>query len=141
MILDLLKKYTFEELWDYPYICYWKNESEKRNLALTFDALLAKEPCNTSEKQIITLVPNKNLHIHPRKYMIRSYINDDPETYFSFNMLDWNIIVSFDYELTDFPEQIFLLEFLYEVSYYGSELQMMQKKKRFQKCISTITKT
>lgn len=133
-IHQLLKENDFEQIWSK----YSKSEEQKTFYADMYYVLVNKLPKSNTDnmKVYVEFVKDAFTEEIPQYYYDVSGKKEDGS--YSISMTDWDEIVGYDVELNDIPIEVFIIELIDEITFYGTEEEMRKVRYELNETIEGI---
>lgn len=125
-IQDLLKTADISDIYDntaYPFL----KEISKEYYTNILEEFLSKTALPNDEKMAVVGEKIPSSEDFPESINISVFSTLENEK-ISLSFIDWDTVAGFDVMIQDIPQSEFILSFLYELSFYGSEETMKKTR-------------
>ena len=127
-IQQLMQATEFETVWDRYDDLYRVDENDKEFLEYVYRKLLNKIIKTTELKNTIKLEYQKDELFEGEEYFDVAAYEEGNDQRYSFSMSDWDEVVGYEFDASNYDEATFLAVFLYELTFYGDEENMKKQR-------------
>lgn len=127
-IQQLMQVTEFETVWERYEDLYRVDENDKEFLEYVYRKLLNKIIKPIDVKSTIKLEYQKDEVFDGEEYFDVTAYEDGSDQRYSFSMSDWDEVVGYEFDANEYDEVTLLAVFLYEITFYGDEANMVEQR-------------
>lgn len=125
-IQQLFKQTKFETIWNRYSEIYRINEGEREFLEEVYHELLSKDVGINADNCTVELSYYKDEIFEDEYYFDVTVRQENDEQNYSLSYLDWSEVIGYNFNLNEYDDETFLAVLLYELTFYGDEVDMIE---------------